>query len=46
MESFFNSQTKFLDVHGGYYTATIYIHYIFFPSFRFNLIIEKLFFIA
>jgi hypothetical protein len=45
MESFLHNQTRFLDAHGGYYTATIYIHYIFFPSFLFNLIIKKLFFV-
>ncbi len=29
-ESFLHNQIGFLDVHGGYYTATIYIHYMFF----------------
>jgi hypothetical protein len=36
MESFFHSQTGFLDAHGGYYMAIVYIHYLFFPSFQFN----------
>ncbi len=35
-ESFFHSQTEFLDVHDGYYTATIYIHYVFFSYLQFN----------
>jgi hypothetical protein len=26
----------FLNAHGGYYTATIYIHYMFIPSLQFN----------
>jgi len=38
MESFLHNQTGFLDAYGGYCTATIYIHYIFFSSFQFNSI--------
>jgi hypothetical protein len=26
----------FLDAHNGYYTATVYIHYMFIPSLKFN----------
>ncbi len=42
-ESFLHSQNGFIDVHNGYYTATAYIHYIFFPSFQFNLILDFFF---
>ncbi len=35
-ESFLHSEIRFLNVHCGYYTATVYIHHIFFPSFQFN----------
>jgi len=35
-ESFFHSQIGFLDAHGSYCMATVYIHYVFFPSFQFN----------
>jgi hypothetical protein len=45
MEIFFHSQIGFLDAHDSYYMAIAYIHYVFFPSFRFNLILKKLFFI-
>jgi hypothetical protein len=36
MESFFHSQTGFLDAHDSYYMAIVYTHYVFFPSFQFN----------
>jgi hypothetical protein len=35
-ENFFHSQTRFLNAHSDYYTTTVYIHYVFFPSFQFN----------
>jgi len=38
MESFLHNHIKFLDVHDGYYTTTIYVHYIFFLSFQFKYI--------
>jgi hypothetical protein len=46
MENFLHNQTAFLDAHDDYYTAIVYIHYVFFPSFRYNLILEKLFFVV
>ncbi len=30
MDSFLHSQIGFLDAHGNYYMAIVYIHYIFF----------------
>ncbi len=36
-ESFFHSQIGFLDAHDDYYKATVYIHYVFFPSLQFNI---------
>jgi hypothetical protein len=44
MDSFLHSRIGFLDVHDSYYTATVDVHYIFFPSFLFNLILEKIVF--
>jgi len=38
---FFHSQIGFLDVHGSYYTTIVYIHYIFYFIFWFNLIHEN-----
>ncbi len=35
-ESFLHNQTRFLFAHGDYYIATVYIHYVFFPSLQFN----------
>jgi hypothetical protein len=35
-ESLLCSQTGFLDAHGGYYMAIVYIHYVFNLSFQFN----------
>ncbi len=35
-EGFFHSQIEFLDVHDDYYTTTVYIHYVFFPSLQSN----------
>jgi len=34
--SFFHSQTRFLDAHGGHYTTIVYIHYGFFLSLQSN----------
>ncbi len=36
-KNFFHGHTGFLDAHSDYYMATIYIHYVFFPSFQFKI---------
>jgi hypothetical protein len=36
-KKFLHIQTIFLDVHDNYYTTTVYIHYIFFLLFQFNI---------